>query len=333
MMKLITKRLAGTVAALLCTSAFSLNANAYDNVYIFGDSLSDTGNAATFAAAQGITGIPERFSNGPVAVDFIAGALGFQATPSLFLAGHGELGNNYAVGGAIAIDADQDESTPDTNLPTQVNAFLANNNFYANPNNLYIVAIGGNDLFAAQQIRSEVYTEESSESRKSYRQAARERVDQAIESLEAQLQKLIAAGATQFVIGNAPDVSLVPASLDTAEALAASAESRDQERQAAKFLPATASLVDRYNRKLARLIDKLERSNAINVIEWDMQSFLENQIDDADVLGYTNTTDGCIEDMSNLPDCEGYIFFDSVHPTTAIHAATSAEVLEQLLEQ
>lgn len=317
------------LTALVGGAVLSASAVAYDNVYIFGDSLSDTGNASAFLAAQGVPGVPERFSNGPVAVDVLAGGLGFQATPSLFLLG-GEYGNNYAVGGAVAIDADGDESTFDTNLPTQVNTFLAYNGYQANPNALYAVVIGGNDLFAAQAIRATSVAEASGPARQDIRKAAEARVTQAIASVEAQLMKLVGSGARNLVVGTAPDVSQVPTSLDTSAALIAIADDKHEAKRADKFLSYTSKLASQYNEELALAVARVEAAAGISIVMWDLESFLSNVVEDAETLGYDNTTDGCIEDYANLPACDGFVFFDGVHPTTSVHTAAGLEVLQLL---
>lgn len=319
------------VAAVLVASAASVYAHAFDNVYIFGDSLSDTGNAKQFAAAQGVNGIPARFSNGPVAVDVITQAYGLTATPSLYLFGQ-EFGNNYAVGGAVALDADGDESTPDTNLPSQVNAYLAYNGFQASPTALYAVIIGGNDLFRAQEIRAASVAEEDGSVRQDIRKAAEERVTLAVNSIEAQLIKLVSAGARNVLVGSAPDVAQVPNSLDAAAGLQAIADDKQEAKRASKFLRYTSKLTAQFNEELAAAVARVETLAGIDIVEWDLEGFLSNQIEDAESLGFTNTTDGCIEDFSNLPACTGYLFFDGVHPTTAAHTSAGLEVL-QLLQQ
>ena len=59
----------------------------FDTITVFGDSLSDTGNAAG-----------ARFSNGPVWVEYVARHFGLSVDP---VSGGG---TNYAVGGARAYD-------------------------------------------------------------------------------------------------------------------------------------------------------------------------------------------------------------------------------------
>jgi phospholipase/lecithinase/hemolysin len=321
------KRSLKTLAGLIGGAVLSASAAAYDNIYIFGDSLSDTGNAQAFTNGA----VPARFSNGPVAVDIIAGAYGLQATPSVFLAGLGELGNNYAVGGAVAFDADGDDTNvTDTNLSSQVNAYLAYNNFQASQTALYAVIIGGNDLFAAQAIRAASVAEENGAVRQDIRKAAEARVTAAVNSVETQLMKLVGFGARNLLVGTAPDVAQVPTSLDSAAGLQAIADDKQEAKRASKFLKYTSKLTAQYNEELAAAVERVEAVAGIDVTIWDLEAFLSNQIEDAEMLGFDNTTDGCIEDFSNLPACEGFVFFDGVHPTTAVHTAAGLEVLELL---
>ena len=117
------KKLVKNLAAGLAVASMSMASMAYDNIYFFGDSMLDTGNAKAFS---GDPAVAERFSDGLVFPDYIADHYGVDLAPSLFLLGS-EHGNNYAVGGAKSRDADGNEATPDTNLPTQVNTFLTYN--------------------------------------------------------------------------------------------------------------------------------------------------------------------------------------------------------------
>jgi phospholipase/lecithinase/hemolysin len=326
MRNLIKKSPLKTLISLTAATLISASANAFDEIYIFGDSLSDTGNAQAFS---GNPAVPARFSNGPVAVDVIAAALGTSATPSLFLSGQ-QLGNNYAVGGAQAVDADRDESTYDTNLPTQVNLYLAYNGFQASATDLHAVIIGGNDLFEAATIRSASIAEESGPARQDIRKAAEARVTEAVASLEAQLMKLVGAGARNLLVASAPDVSQVPSQLDATAYFQAIADDKHEAKRASKFPKYVSKLVSQYNGELSAAVARVEALAGIDIVEWDLASFLSNQIEDAESLGYDNVTDGCIEDLSNLPECEGFLFFDGVHPTTASHQAGALEVLDLL---
>jgi len=276
-------------ATLVGAIALSTSASAFDNLYFFGDSLSDTGNIKIVTGGQ----YPARFTNGDVvAADIVAAGFGTLATPSGFLVGQ-NFGNNYAVGGAIAIDEDGDESTPDANLPTQINAYLASTGFVSDPTALYMVVIGGNDLFAAQGIRATYLKTAPGAERKAIRTASKARVDVAVESVVAQVMKLIATGAQNIVIGNAPDISLVPNTDYLVASMLANSETPAEVRRAEKMYHLSARLVHRFNRKLSRAIGDIEAQTGLDIIEWDLTGFLAGQIEDAEELGYTNTTDAC----------------------------------------
>ena len=63
-------------------------------LFVFGDSLSDNGNGYPIANYPISPPNAQRWSNGPVAVDYLAAKLGLALTPST------QGGTNYAYGGA-----------------------------------------------------------------------------------------------------------------------------------------------------------------------------------------------------------------------------------------
>jgi len=99
------------------------SATGFDHLVVFGDSLSDTGNAG-------------RFSNGPVWVESLADRLGLKLSPSQ------RGGSNFAVGGARL-----DPRSGPHSLRAQVDAFLKR----PKPSGRILVIVygGGNDLLAA----------------------------------------------------------------------------------------------------------------------------------------------------------------------------------------
>src|SRR5215213_708132 len=109
------------LVAIMSIQAWS--APGFEYLVVFGDSLSDTGNAG-------------RFSNGPVWVEYLADRLGLKRSPSQRGA------TNFAVGGARL-----DPRSGPHSLRTQADAFLR----MPKPSGrtLVIVYGGGNDLLAA----------------------------------------------------------------------------------------------------------------------------------------------------------------------------------------
>jgi len=181
-------------------------ATAYSTMYIFGDSLSETGNYAAVGAgelAYPAPYAPGRFSNGPVWVDYLAGALGLPA-PTAAAAG----GTNYAWGGAMT--AGQVGPLPPFDLGMQTLGFLAANNSIADPAALYVVWAGGNDALAGD-------------------------VTHTAGNLGAVIAALANAGARNFLVPNLPpmgeafatvNVDLVPV-LDSLELAVANAGRAD----------------------------------------------------------------------------------------------------------
>ena len=127
--------------AALAVASLCAQAQPFTGLFVYGDSLSDGGNAAALGAinpAQVITGntyIPsaayasETFSNGPVWVNSLATQLGVMgAGPS------STGGSNWALGGATSAGA-----------VAQLNQFLT---LTPSPSTsaLYVIAVGGNDV-------------------------------------------------------------------------------------------------------------------------------------------------------------------------------------------
>jgi len=320
----------------LLVVTFAVSANGYSNVYVFGDSLSDNGNLMALDPS-----FPERFTNGLVAVERVAGAFGIVLTPSFHLLQTPPFGNNYAIAGAKAVDDDGDETTPDINLPTQVNSFLQIHGGVAPSDALYIMLIGGDDIRAARDIRSATVFAATPEERKAIRQAANESLIAAVKAEQAQLLKLIAAGAVNIVVSNVPDIGLIPETDIVAAELLANAQTKAQARKALRLPKVTTNLSANYNRRLARKLARIEHKTGVDIIEYDLFGFLADQIDNAEDFGYTNTDDACIwvfsQDGAVNPECadfpvaSGFLFWDEIHTTTQAHQEAALEIIDELL--
>jgi phospholipase/lecithinase/hemolysin len=145
----------------------------FDRIVVFGDSLSDTGNAAG-----------ARFSNGPVWVEHLADAFGLSVAPAR------SGGTNYAVGGARAWEPGSPH-----NLRAQADLYLESNPSEREARRtLYVVYGGGNDLLAA------VYGHDPSVLAMG-----------AVRSLGTIVDDLASRGATDILVPNLPDLARVPA--------------------------------------------------------------------------------------------------------------------------
>lgn len=173
------------------------------NVYVFGDSLSDGGNA--YLRTSGLfppAPYAQRFTNGPTAVERLAANLGVPLTPSL--AG----GTNYAVGGAatgqVPIPGEGSANTDNyitvgypplapafanTGMETQVAGFVTSPPAFNPLNSLFVVWGGPNDFFINPSAAT---------------------ANAAVGNLVGELTQLYAVGARNFLVPNMPDLSLTP---------------------------------------------------------------------------------------------------------------------------
>jgi len=122
--------------ALLSPLTIASPIGSVNQLVVFGDSLSDNGNAAIFAASMGIPFPP--LSNGPLWIDQLAPKLSLP-DPQPFLAGMG--GTNYAVATA------QTGSNGLSGVSDQLAVFAATHPGGAPANALYTLWAGANDIF------------------------------------------------------------------------------------------------------------------------------------------------------------------------------------------
>ncbi|MEZ5566324.1 MAG: SGNH/GDSL hydrolase family protein [Gammaproteobacteria bacterium] len=261
----------------------SAQASAYSAMYVFGDSLSDTGNVNIVTG-----GVPlppyatGHFSNGPVWVETLAANLGLSASPGL--AG----GTNWAFGGAPT-------GSPFTAaVPTmtqQVSTYyLPSAGGVADPNALYVVWGGGNDIRTGDP---SVLT-------------------YSVPNISSIISTLAAAGATNFLVPNLPNIGLTPEAQAAGPAAVAGAT----------FLSTS------FNAQLAVATAGLRTSLGINITDVDVFSFLNNVIGNPSLFGLTNTTDRCFSGATGVggpgtvcANPDEYLFWDGIHPTAAAHAA------------
>jgi len=171
-------RLPSWVAALALTLTLAgqaCAATAYSGMYIFGDSLSETGNYEAAGVGDLVYPAPYapgRFSNGPVWVEYLATSLGLQAPTPAF-----DGGNNYAWGGAMT--AGQAGPLPPYDLGLQSQAFLFDHLGVADPAALYVVWAGGNDALEGEVMHT-------------------------ADNIGAVIATLAGAGARNFLVPNLP---------------------------------------------------------------------------------------------------------------------------------
>ena len=284
----------------LIVSSQSFAQKSFSQIYVFGDSLSDTGNLASvldFTLPDPPFYQSSRITNGPVAVEVMASQLGITLTPSFHLIG-AEQGTNYAVvGGRASVDA----SEP-TGLLFQISSFLANHPNGAPNDALYIMFIGANDVRDASRLATE-------EQRLAH-------LDLAIYNIQASLAQLTAVGAKHILIVDVPNIGRTPEAAIIAQLLG----DRD-------FPKLATALVNNFNKKLRKVtLDLRKKIGPHNVQFFSAYRVMEFMLNHAEQLGFSNSTDACYdsENFQFYANCSvelmpSYFFFDYLHPTAKVH--------------
>jgi len=279
-------------------SAFA-NGN-FSNVYVFGDSLSDTGNLAFATGSLPPPFYMNRISNGPVAVEELAARFGLSTHASGYLLGGLPLGTNYAVAGARA------GTTQPIDLPAQVGAFLLGNGGVAPDDALYIVFIGGNDVRDARDEPNE--------------HVAHAGLKTAVSAIEANLRILIANGARKILVVNVPDLGKVPETrlIETTSGLHG-------------FARRATALSKTFNRSLKKTVHSVNRELDTEIVLFDLLKSFKFILTNSTALEYTNTADACFSQLlfAFHPDCgnganfDEFVFFDEIHPSARTHERAS----------
>ena len=296
------------IPLLLCVSFLAHAENSYSKVFMFGDSLSDTGNIASVFGQLPAPYYKNRLTNGPVAVDTLTAKLGDTAESSLHLIGP-SVGHNYSVAGASA------SGNEGIDLDTQVISFQANHGYVAPSDALYVIFIGGNDIRAALYEPDLIIAETIIKN-------AKNKIRDAIKTLKQ-------AGARSFYVIGTPDIALIPET----SLMAAALNNPD-------LLTRASYLSKRFNRKLHRMIERLEDNHGINVSEFKLAKLFAKVLDDSTSLGFTNKTDACFSSVTYTfhPDCnyglniDKFVFFDEIHPTARVHAMFGEAFYKELIE-
>jgi outer membrane lipase/esterase len=316
------------IATLVLTIAGATAAQAgpFTADYIFGDSLSDRGNLAD-ALSHHLPSPPffhDSFTNGPNAVEVMAGKLGLTADPSLFPTGFVDLhnlgyapgGTNYAVAGSTAGSA-LGQGVPGGNLGTQIGAYLLHSGPLASPSALYTVFIGGNDVRTAAHAGSTSYLTDG------------------VTSELAGIAGLIAAGAKNLLVVNVPDTGRIP-----------------------EFTLGSPSQVQAahddtlaYNQALATGVAGLAAANpGADLKLFDFFGFNDSLLANPAALGITDTASPCYVSYGGVttvaplvinPACGPidpltgqaanigqFAYWDPIHPTAKIQAALGEALYE-----
>jgi len=298
-----------SVVAIAPTSAQAAGLN-FSGMYVFGDSLSDTGN--TFAVTEPFTQttppllpfpIPPaeistpfgpleigyfngRFSNGEIWIDFLADKLALPSQPV-----------NFAFTGATT-------GTQNTSIPgllpgvTQTIQNFTSTVPNADPDALYIIWAGANDYLGGIPNLDPL-----------------DPVGQPVQNIVNAITDLAGVGAKNILVANLPDIGRTPLVTERGESALVS------------------SLVGLHNARLAEALAVLEPSlsgSGVNLIPLDVFSFVNAAYSNPSDFGFENVTDACLYPspilyipLPSLPtrcaNPDQYLYWDSLHPSSRSH--------------
>jgi phospholipase/lecithinase/hemolysin len=191
--------------------------------------------------------------------------------------------------------------------------------------------IGGNDVRAARAVVISGVDKA--------RQQAKQLVKTAVDSEEAEVRTLIAAGAKNILVVNVPDIGAIPETTELVQPSALAAATTHKASRIAKHLDKiTSVLTAKYDGRLSKAMNQVKRDNpTVTITKFDLFNFFNGILDDYDDFGYTNATDPCfyLETTAQLnPECDfnTFVFWDFIHPTAVTHQRAANAILEELNE-
>jgi phospholipase/lecithinase/hemolysin len=274
--------------SILSTALISLSflipikakATNFSEIYVFGDSLSDTGNLYNMIGQQFPPSPPYfdgRFSNGPLWIENLA--LDLNLSPNQT--------TNFAVASASTGESNEfnNANAPITitvpGLLGQVNNYvepLINANETTDPNALYVVWAGALDYLFNGIAPTE-----------------------SIANISESITKLANVGAKNLLIPNLPDLGVLPVTRNTPNS------------------PILTGLTNLHNQGLEIAINDLQLilENDVNLTLLNIDSLFNDLLNNSSEFGLTNVTEGCLLVGCTNPD--EYLFWDTIHPTAIVH--------------
>ncbi len=285
---LVLSALPLTIIAVLPKSASSANLK-FDDIYVFGDSLSDDGNV--FKASGNSFPPPSyfqgHFSNGPGWVEQLAPLLGLKPNPN----------TNFAFGGATT----GTDNTLNTSFQTPLSITLPGlqqeiNTFTAplkaahqstDPNALYIVWAGANDYLPTVS------------SFMPFQQP-----DTSVKNISDAVTSLAGVGAKNIMVVNLPNLGEIPLTIGS------------------PLSEPLDALTQAHNSALAATLKGLRLSlgSYVNIILFDVNSVFSHARKSPGNFGLTNVTTACFN-QTTFTVCANpneYLFWDAQHPTTTV---------------
>src|SRR5712692_4669054 len=302
-LKTTSKTLLAALFLLLgLISANLAAAGSFHRIVVFGDSLSDPGNAFVLLHTVDVPPfslIPDapyargglHFTNGKTWVEDLGDQLDLSIStgPALVVPG---VFSNYAVGAARARPGRLFD------LTTQVGLFLRDFGGSAPEDALYVVFIGANDVRDALSAFAVDPSGATSEGI----------ISLALTAVRDNITVLASSGARTFLVPNMPDFELLPV----------------VRMQGPAAQDAARALTAAFNNGLAATLNGLQAALLVGFKRLDVFRILNGVVADPATVGLSDVQNSCITpDTTVHPFCaqpDDFLFWDGIHPTRAAHA-------------
>ena len=311
--------LAALLSAALPITAARAGVASLSNLFVFGDSLSDSGNSKAISnqATGGLATFPPanlgyvggRFSNGEVAAEYLWKA--FNPGDTSFKASL-QGGTNFAIGGATSGQENFIQVwpiTPDMLKPAyadlgnawQLNRFTTPSLPSFDPQtSLFMVWFYPNDAFWNRATSQSVGSFDGSTPPAGLKETA-------VYNIKGTIEKLASYGAKNFLVPNTPDLGLVPEFIN------------DPVQSA--YLSGISS---QFNSLLATELDGLTLSRPdLDIVAFQTDDLFAEVRANPGAFGFSDISNRC----QTTPGCRNgsaaeqasFLFWDGTHPTTATH--------------
>lgn len=303
------KALASIVFIILATLLCPSGASAFNEMIVFGDSLSDSGNDYS-ASGGNIPASPYydgRFSNGPNYADDLAADLGLQLDASL------QGGANFAYGGATA------GGSSAGGLQFQLDSFFFEVTLGIidpDENALYIVFIGQNDML---DLINEAQGDPQNQST-----IIANGVSSVVENIESALYDLADQGAVNILVPNMPNLGRTPRFIQ-------------KESSSPGVIALATSVSLTFNQAVEAMLGSI---TGVNIIRFDTYNALEQVVADPAAYGFADVTSACYTGDSDYTgggtvcaNPEAYFFWDDIHPSANGHMIVADKILQVLTGQ
>jgi phospholipase/lecithinase/hemolysin len=272
-------------------------ASGFSNIFAFGDSLSDAGNDYIISLNLVPVSPPYvsgHFTNGPVWVQDLAATMGLPAVQAS-LSG----GTDFAFGDAETGNDPLHQATP-IDLPSQLQLFQILDPHPA-ANALYTISAGSNDVLDAI---SEFSTNQNT---------AVANLQAGVNNIEHFMAGLAAAGATNFLVANVPDIGKTPQERHNGHAVIAS------------------SLSKLFDQSLSQTLGVLAAQAHLNIHIVDSYKLVDQAVHHPHKFGLNNVkkpvwTGNYFDPHSgklastNPAVQNKHLFWDQLHPTAHAHS-------------